>query len=303
MTLLRSCLHRAFAALCAFSLSLTLCAQGGIRQRCTHETVRFQKLDREYYLYLPATMPKEGAPLVMALHGHGGRATDMPEALLDVADRGGFALCLPQGISGPDGHTGWNVGYPFQNGMESDDVAFVCSLAKTLQKEHHLSRTDAFLTGMSNGGEMCYLTALRAPKAFKAIASIAGLTMEWMVRRYAYRTPVNFMEVHGTEDRISEWLGDPLDQGGWGAYLPVPVAVANIIAADGCTREQVEELPRREGRHPVTLYRFTGGRPVEKGGRPTEVWLYKVSGGDHSWSERDMDTFNLIWDFFKRFTE
>ncbi len=302
MTVLHSYMHKAPIALCAFLLSWTLGAQS-IKDRCSRETVRFQQLEREYYVYVPSTMKAEGAPLVIAMHGYGGGGTVMPGELMQVAERGGFLLCLPTGIKGKDGHNGWNVGYPFQDEMKVDDVKFICFLKKKLQKQYNLSKTDAFLTGMSNGGEMCYLTAMRAPKAFKAIASIAGLTLEWMVRSYDYKTPVNFMEVHGTEDRISEWLGDPTDQGGWGVYLPVPAAVANVIGVNECTREEVVELPRREGRNPVTLYKFTNGKPAQKGGAPTEVWLYKVTGGDHSWSERDMDTFNLIWDFFARFTE
>ncbi|MBO6160429.1 MAG: prolyl oligopeptidase family serine peptidase [Bacteroidales bacterium] len=302
MTVRTTFLHRALVALCAFVLSCGLLSGQGLSRRCEHRTVRFQKLDREYYLYIPASM-KPGAALVIALHGHGGQAEDMPAALLTTADKGGFALCVPQGIIGPEGHQGWNVGYPFQKGMKSDDVAFICFLAKKLQNEFGLSRSDAFLTGMSNGGEMCYLTAMRAPETFKAIASIAGLTMEWMARDLSYRKPVHFMEVHGTEDHVSEWLGDPEDKGGWGAYLPVPVAVGRIVAANGCLYEQVEELPQKEGRHPVTLYRFTDGKPAANGGAPAEVWLYKVQGGGHSWANGDMDTFGLIWEFFSRFID
>ena len=102
---------------------------------------------------------------------------------------------------------------------------------------------------------------------------------------------------------MSEWLGDPEDKGGWGAYLPVPVAVGRIVAANGCLYEQVEELPQKEGRHPVTLYRFTDGKPAANGGAPAEVWLYKVQGGGHSWANGDMDTFGLIWEFFSRFID
>ena len=53
----------------------------------------------------------------------------------------------------------WNVGYPFQAGLKTDDVDFLCKLARYLQKEYNLSRHNTFLTGMPNGGEMCYLMA------------------------------------------------------------------------------------------------------------------------------------------------
>lgn len=285
----------------AFLFCIAASAQG-VGERCERFTMKFQGLEREYWLYRPAGLQAD-APLVLVLHGYGGSALKGKTAMMDVADANGFAVCYPQGVKAPKGKTGWNVGYPPQEGMKTDDVAFVCALARRLQREYSLSRSNTFLSGMSNGGEMCYLTAMRKPLAFKAYASIAGLTMRWMTEEYSYSRPVAFMEVHGTEDRTSEWLGDPVNKGGWGAYLPVPVAIARIVALDGCTEETVTELPQREGRNPVTLYEFLAGRPSRPGGRPTEVRLYEVRGGNHSWSDRDMNTCAEIWNFFSRFLD
>ncbi|MCR5133756.1 MAG: prolyl oligopeptidase family serine peptidase, partial [Bacteroidales bacterium] len=207
-------------------LTLGLAAWGqGVQERCTRHTMKFQGFEREYYLYTPQGL-KEKAPLVMVLHGYGGSALKGRKEMMDVADRYGFAVCYPQGEKDPSGKTGWNVGYPKQEGMKTDDVKFICALAKKVCRENGLDSGNTFLTGMSNGGEMCYFTAMRKPKAFKAIASIAGLTMEWIAQEYSYSHPVPFMEVHGTADHTSEWYGDPDNSGGWGAYLPVPVAVA-----------------------------------------------------------------------------
>lgn len=202
----------------------TLCTLGysqGVAERCERHTTTFQGLEREYYLYRPAGLPAD-APLVLILHGYGGSALKGKTEMMDVADTGGFAVCYPQGVKDPEGKTGWNVGYPPQEGMKTDDVKFICALARKLQKEYSLSRSNTFLSGMSNGGEMCYLTAMRRPRAFKAYASIAGLTMRWMTKKYSYKHPVAFMEVHGTEDRTSEWLGDPLNKGGWGGLSARP---------------------------------------------------------------------------------
>ena len=274
----------------------------GVKDRCERFTMRDQGLEREYYLYRPEGL-KEGAPLVIVLHGYGGSALKGKKEMMDVADRNGFAVCYPQGIEDPKGKPGWNVRYPSQEGMKIDDVKFIITLSKELQKKFSLSAKNTFLTGMSNGGDIIYLIAMRAPKAFKAMASIAGLQFSWMETEYSYKHPLPFMEVHGTQDRVSEWLGDPENKGGWGAYIPVPAAVARIIAVNGCTEEYVTELPRREGRNQVTLYQFKGGKPAVKGGKPTEVWLYKVEGGDHSWSDKDLDTCSEIWRFFSQWLE
>ena len=274
----------------------------GVKERCERYTMKNQGLEREYYLYRPEGL-KAGAPLVIVLHGYGGSALKGKKAMMDVADRNGFAVCYPQGIKDPKGKPGWNVRYPSQKGMKTDDVKFLIALSKELQKKFDLSPKNTFLTGMSNGGDIIYLIAMRAPKAFKAMASIAGLQFNWMETEYSYKHPLPFMEVHGTQDHTSEWLGDPENKGGWGAYIPVPAAVSRIIAVNGCTEEYVTELPRREGRNQVTLYQFKAGRPAVKGGRPTEVWLYKVEGGDHSWSDKDMDTCSEIWRFFSQWID
>ena len=284
-------------------LSLCFCAWGqtGVESRSVRCTTKFQGLEREYLLYIPEGVG-EGAPLVMALHGYGGGMRIMPEGLLDAADRHGYAVCLPQALKDGTGHTGWNVGYVFQKDYKVKDIEFVCHLAKMLCKEHGFRKDATFLTGMSNGGEMCHLMAMRKPKAFTAIASIAGLSMTDMLKEYPATGPVPFMEVHGTEDRISEWYGDPLDEGGWGAYTSTPIAIGRVVTADGCKKESVEILPRREGRNEVTLYKFEDGKKT-KDGRPMEVWLYEVKGGDHSWSDADMDTYEETWRFFTKWFE
>ena len=270
-----------------------------VQQRCTYHTIKYQGAERGFYLYRPEGLPA-GAPVVIGLHGYSGKAENMIVDLLDVADRHAFAVCYPQGLPDPAGQTGWNVGYPSQKGMKVDDIGFMGKLVRHLSREFSLSRVNVFLTGMSNGGEMCYLTALRKPRLFRAIASVAGLTLaDWMPLRY--RKSVPFMEIHGTEDRISEWEGDPFNEGGWGAYLAVPVSISYIVAANGCTFVNTTALPLREGRNQVILHNFQGGKSAVKGGPAADVLLYEVIGGNHSWSENDMDTCEAVWEFFSRY--
>ena len=104
------------------------------------------------------------------------------------------------------------------------------------------------------------------------------------------------MEVHGTSDKISLWEGDPFNEGGWGAYLAVPQAVAYWAAKARCTYEETLELPLV--RNKVTLHRYKGGEPAWEGGPAVEVRLYEVIGGKHTWALNDMDTCNEIWKFF-----
>lgn len=279
----------------AILLSITHIADA---QEIKKYNIRHDGMDRSYWLFLPENIQKD-APLVLCLHGYGGTAEGYMPEMIEVAKEEGFALCCPQGEKDPKGAPSWNVGYPSQEGMKTDDVDFICDLVRHLQKKHDLSKHNTFFSGMSNGGEMCYLLATLKPDTFAAYASIAGLTMEWLYKEHRPRKAVPLMEVHGTDDTVSMWGGDPLNTGGWGAYISVPEAVGVWIAEARCTHEVTEELPLI-GRK-VILHKYMGGDPAWEGGPDTEVRLYEIVGGNHSWGLEDMDTCREMWKFFSMY--
>lgn len=253
---------------------------------------------RYHYIYIPDTLLPE-RPLVMVIHGYGGKAEGYRPEMLELARKEGFAVCVPQGLKAPEGRTGWYAGYPAQKGMRKDDDLFICTLAKRLAAEYDLK--NLFLTGMSNGGEMCYIIGRNYPEAFNAIASVAGLTMKWVADSLSFNGPVPFMEVHGTADKTSLWEGDLENSGGWGPYIAVPDAVQAWVREDGCAEyEETVMPPYKEGSREVVLHHWTGGKPAGYNGRPSEVLLYEVKGGRHSWALSDMDTCAAIWEFFSR---
>lgn len=262
----------------------------------TTHTFRHGGLVREYRIYTPKDLAPD-APLVFVLHGYGGSNDLRKIGFNAVADREGFAVCYPQGSKDGRGKRCWNVGYPFQSSMQVDDVSFLCQLARHLQKHHSLDPHRTYCTGMSNGGEMCYLLAFKASEVFAAVAPVAGLTMEWMYTELSHKRPIPLFEIHGTEDRTSEWFGDTQNKGGWGAYMPVPIAVGYWVAANRCknlTEEQIPSTNRENGRS-IVAHRYTNGVDGN------EVWLYEIRGGTHSWGTSDMATADVVWSFFKRF--
>lgn len=287
------------------------------RERCEKVSFKDQGIVRDAFLYRPArhagtaasvfsdsagsgdeaSGQTDGMPLVVVLHGYGGKALGDGLRFIELADLHGFAVCWPQGAEDGTGHSCWNVGYPFQADYRIDDTAYLRRLVRRLQNDYGLSRKNVFLTGMSNGGEMCYKMAAEHPETFSAIASIAGLTLTSMTTDY--RRPIPFMEVHGTADKTSAWDGDPQNKGGWGAYLSVPSAVSHIVSANRCVALSTTEIPSEHKR--VILHHFTEGIPSRRGGPSSEVLLYEVRGGDHSWSERYIPTCDLVWEFFSRY--
>lgn len=270
----------------------------GLWDKASCHTMEYGGLQRQYYMYIPETL-REDKPLVIMLHGYGGKAQGYRPEMLQSALEHGFAVCVPVGHS-VEGKfkPGWNVRYPAQSEMNTDDVAFVIALKESVVESFKLNPQNCFLSGMSNGGDLAYALALEHPEAFSAIASVAGLEFQWMSRELKAHGPVPFMEVHGTADKVSMWDGDPTGEGGWGAYLSVPLAVGNIVSACGCEYEQIIELPLKDSSKPsrqVVLHRYLGSPSG------AEVRLYEVRGGKHSWHLADLDTTEEIWQFFKQY--
>jgi polyhydroxybutyrate depolymerase len=276
--------------------ALLLCSVATAGTTKKNETITDQGLTRTYHLYIPDNLPS-GAPLVFILHGYGGSAesylNNTSLTFKKLADEEKVMLCYPQATKDPKPNTGWNVYYPWQiDRMAVDDCEFICNLAKHLQSTYNLSEKNTFLTGMSNGGEMCYLMAYRKPEAFGAIASMAGLTLVEMAKRHNYTKPVAFMEVHGTGDTTSRWVGDPTNQYGWGAYLAVPLAVEAVAAANKCMYQETKEIATNANR--IQLHRYYGS-PSGK-----EVHFYQVTNGGHNWATDSFDSCKVIMEFFKK---
>lgn len=268
--------------------------------KAKERTIQSGGIERTYVLHLPEGLA-ENAPLVFVLHGYGSKAEPERFGMNSVADANRFAVCYPQGEKDGRGKACWNVGYPFQQDMKVDDVAFLSELAGYLQETHGFSAQNTFCTGMSNGGEMCYQLACQRPDVFRAIAPIAGLMMEWLYKECECASPVPVMEIHGTKDRTSVWDGDLKSEGGWGTYVSVPLAIQYWVAENRCTEVVTATLPdidKDDGSH-VVVQKHLNGR------NGNEVWLYKVIDGGNDWAGRsgnnDINTSEEIWKFFSTF--
>ena len=273
---------------------LLLSAPGAFAQETRTEQIQSAGTERTYRIYLPDNLPDD-APLVIVLHGYGGDADPDRFGMNATADRHGFAVCYPQGERDSRGKRGWNVGYPSQADMKIDDVRFLEELVDHLHRRYGVSRRNVFCTGMSNGGDMCYLLASRRPELFAALGPVAGFMSVEILRRDDNPHPVPLFEIHGTEDRTTRWEGDLENRDGWGAYLPIPMAVGYWAAKAKCLRVQRDTLPAAENGRQVIAHRYTEGTDG------CEVWLYETVGGTHSWHDTGVDTCEELWRFFSRY--
>ena len=249
-------------------------------------------VEYSYWLYIPQNI-KPNAPLVMVLHGYGSR--DLPVVKYGfnpVADEHGFAVCYPHGPKDDYGKNYWSIGYKYhiQTKQMRDDAGFLVRLVKHLQKSHGLSKENVFSAGNSNGGAMGYILAYTKPQHFAAIASVSGHIMEYMYRRLEPKQPIPIMEVHGTHDPLARWNGDPFNNDLRGGDIAIPRVVGLWAATNRCNYEVTEELPLV--RNKIIAHKYMGGTDG------TQVWLYEIVNGKHSWAENDMNTAAEIWKFF-----
>ncbi len=259
-------------------------------------------MTRKYIHYSPENVP-ENAPLVVVMHGYTGSANDIQSysEMNDVADEYGFAVCYPQGTSDFFGQKFFNVGYDFHDDIEVDDVDFIVKLVEYLQTTHNLSAENIFATGLSNGGDMCYMLACEAANTFKAIAPVAGMMLETITVECEVENPMPVFEIHGTNDDVTYFEGDINNEDGWGAYPDIPTTIDFWVNANACTDLEIDTLPNispNDGSYVISEKHLNGING-------NEVWLYKIVNGEHdwpgAWGNMDISASVEAWLFFERF--
>ena len=264
----------------------------------------WDNIQREYLLYLPNGLP-ENAPLVFVFHGYSGNAEGIMNysEMNAIADLNKFAVCYPQGTQDQYNTNFWNVGYDFQNNPQVDDIGYVINLAEYLQNTHNLSSVNTFSTGMSNGADFSYMLACQASGVFKAIAPVAGMILDDIYNSCNPSESVPVFEIHGTNDNVTYFEGDPYNNDGWGAYLDIPATMDFWVSQNNLSDLTIDTLPninQNDGSYVISyIYssEFTNN----------EVWLYKVVNGGHDWpgsdGNMDIDSSTEIWKFFSLMTQ
>jgi polyhydroxybutyrate depolymerase len=261
-------------------------------------------IEREYIYYYPSSAPPQ-CPLVFVCHGYTGTAQGIMDysGFNQLADEFGFAVCYPQGTIDSYNNTFFNVGYDFQNNETVDDVAYLLNLTTYFQTVNSIDPTKVFCTGMSNGGDLCYLLACQASETFRAVAPISGMIMQDIMDDCSPETEVSILEIHGTEDDVTYYDGDPNNVDGWGAYPSIPETMSFFNNLFGLQLLSNEDFPNTNTNDGSTVSSEKYGASSSC----TEVWLYTVSGGGHDWpgayGNMDIDASREAWMFFEQLCE
>jgi polyhydroxybutyrate depolymerase len=169
-----------------------------------------------------------------------------------------------------------------------------------LQTTYSLNPNNVFCTGMSNGGDLCYMLACQASETFRAVAPISGMILQDIVNTCNPSEEVSILEIHGTNDNVTFYNGDPNNTGGWGAYLGMAQTVALYNGMFNLTLQSSANLPNTNTNDGSTVSFDKYGNAQSC----TEVWLYTVSNGGHdwpgSWGNMDIDASREAWNFFNQ---
>lgn len=271
-------LFLAAAFLCLFAQEAS--AREPVRKTMTHGGV-----EREYYIYVPATLSAEKrAPVLMVLYGGGARAVGASrnKVFRKLADQSGVILVFPNGQN-----NNWNVSPLMQKAVSwkklGDDFGFIGALLDRLARKYGIDGRRVFATGISAGGMMSFRLACDMPERIAGIAPIAANLPADLAETCRPKKPVSVIVMNGTKDPLMPYAGGKM--GGTGKdNLPVLSAEesARHFAAQARCRRQprtaaLEDINKRDGsRATVTAY--------EKCKKGADVALYTIEGGGHTWS-------------------
>jgi len=159
-------------------------------------------LERELVIVDGRPSKDAPAPLVVALHGFLGNASNMQgkTGFDRLSKSHGFVVVYPNGK-----RRRWNDGRSARN--RTDDVSYLSSLIEKLIADGTADPGRIFLAGHSNGGGMSMRMACDRPDLISSIAVIA--TKSATAYPCAKGEPVSALFVHGTEDPISPHNGRP----------------------------------------------------------------------------------------------
>ena len=277
--------------------------------------------ERTYYLHLPPQgTPGKKYPLLIVLHGGGGNGKGMIKLTRgrfnELADRDSFIVIYPDGINKHwnDGREGIETGYSSQEN-NVDDVAFLSALMDKMISEQHADEKRIYVTGMSNGAMMTYRAGCALGARIAAIAPVAGDIPEHLLQVCKPGKPVSVLAINNTNDPLMPYNGGevtgPFGRRKLGKVLSARESVIAWVKTDGCEDPpMLTDVPDQDPSDGTRIQKecWANGR------NHTEVILYTVDGGGHTWpgglqylgeglvgkTSRDMNACDQIWEFCKK---
>jgi polyhydroxybutyrate depolymerase len=275
------------------------------------KTIEVDGLERDYYVFIPKNLKKEEkVPLVFVFHGGGGTAVRMDKFtnFSELAEKEKFVVVYPQGVQNH-----WNDGREVnaieENGKYVDDLAFVKAMLDEVGKDHNIDQKRIFSTGLSNGGFFSNYLAVNLSEKFAAIAPVIGGISKPLSENFNPKKSISVFIIQGTEDKLVPYNGGTV-AGNRGEFISTDDAVSLWTNHNKTSKNSTKgNLPDTDKKDGCTVETFLW----TKGKNNTEVKLFKLNGGGHTWAGgsqylpklivgnvcRDFDATEVIWEFFK----
>jgi polyhydroxybutyrate depolymerase len=241
----------------------------------TYEAIMVGSTARRYRLAFPADSGQRARPLILNFHGFSSDAGQQAiySQLEAKGPRRGYVVATPQGTGTP---AFWNI---LPKLPAPDDVAFTNALIDHLEQTRCIDPTRIYSTGISNGAGMSALLGCRIPNRLAAIAPVAGVNL---VAGCPKGTPMSVLAFHGSADPVVAYRGARSSFAGI-PVVAVPKSVATWAKRAGCgSTPTISKVTRHVQR---TSY---GGCTTG-----TDVELYTVIGGGHTWPGSSINLANL----------
>lgn len=256
---------------------------------------------RTYRLYKPALYTGITArPLVFNLHGYTSNALAQQQYSYfePIADTANFLMVYPQGTKDGSNQPYWNSGIS-TSGV--NDIQFLNNLIDSLSAQYTINANRIYACGLSNGGFMSQSLACELSNRITAIASVAGSMYLTQYGTNCHVTrPVPLMQIAGTADGTVPYAGNSVME-------PIDTVVRFWVKKNNCNPVPAySNVPNTNTSDGCTAEHYVYG----SGNSGSNVELYKVIGGGHSWpgspftigiTNQDFSASKEIWRFFNKY--
>ncbi|MBI4846328.1 MAG: hypothetical protein HY810_07660 [Candidatus Omnitrophica bacterium] len=297
------------------------CLNGNTSDTNYADSIIFGGLKRTYLIHIPPSHDKtKSMPLLIALHGGGGTGKNMVKLTMGgfdkLSDKKGFVVAYPDGIEKHwnDGRNGKETGYRAHK-EDIDDVGFISALIDTLIKKLNIHPKRVYITGMSNGAIMSYRLACELTEKIAAIAPVAGNLPQNLYPSCSPSKPISVLAINNVNDPLMPFAGGnitgPVGFKKLGKVLSTSDTIRFWVNHNNCSISPViTHEPDNNPEDGTWIQKEIYGN----GKDGTEVILYAITGGGHTWpggypylnekiigkTSRDIDANEVIWDFFEK---
>ena len=278
-------------------------------------------LKRTYLLHIPLTYDNtKSMQLLIVLHGGGGTGKNMVKLTMgrfdEISDKRGFVVVYPDGIEKHwnDGRNSEKSSYRI-NRENVDDVGFIAALIDHLIKGMNIDPKRVYVTGMSNGAIMSYRLGCELSEKIAAIAPVAGSIPQNLLLTCSPSRPISVLAINNVNDPLVPFEGGdvtgPYGLRKLGKVLSVSESVKFWVNHNKCsTAPVITYEPDKDPQDGTRIKKET----YRNGKNNTEVVLYIIEGGGHTWpggyqylneriigkTSRDMNAAEVIWNFFEK---